>query len=98
MMQIQQQKYRSRIEIIGDILDAAAYHGQDGINISSISRKTNLSHYTAIKKCDSLVSAGLIESKRTPKKVRFTITNKGIQFFQEFKKFQYLLQQVNLEC
>ena len=98
MSQIQQQKYRSRIGIIGDILDAAAHQGQNGINISAISRKANLSHYTTIKKCDSLISAGLMESERTPKKVRFIITEKGIQFFREFKKFQYLLHQANLEC
>ena len=93
----QQQKNRSSIGIIGDILDAAAYQGRSGVNISAVSRKANLSHYIAIEKCDNLVRAGLIESKRTPRNVIFTITDKGIQFFQELKRFKHIMEQANLK-
>jgi len=93
----QQQKYRSSIGIMGDILDVTAYQGQNGVNISAVSRKANLSHYMALEKCNNLENAGLIESKRTSRNVIFTITDKGMQFFQEFKKFRYLMEQANLK-
>lgn len=94
----QQQKYRSKIEIIGNILDVTSHQGQDGINISGVSRKANLSHYAVMEKCNNLEKAGLIESKRVNRNVIFTITWKGIQFFEEFKKFQRLMEQANLKC
>jgi predicted transcriptional regulator len=44
--------------------------------ISTITRKANLSHYITIEKCDSLIKAGLMESKRTPRNVIFAITKR----------------------
>lgn len=94
----QQQKYRSSVRIIGDILSITSHQGQEGINISAVSRKANLSHYMAMEKCNNLVKAGLIESKKIDRNVIFTITGKGMQFFEEFKKFQDLMEQANLKC
>ena len=60
MMSTAKQQYRSRIEILGDILNTAAYEGQNGVNLSTVSRKANLSHYIALEKCDRLIQAGLM--------------------------------------
>ena len=55
------QQYRSEMGIMGDILDVTADGGRDGIIVSAISRKANLSHYAVLDKCEKLVEAGLVE-------------------------------------
>ncbi|HSA97923.1 MAG TPA: winged helix-turn-helix domain-containing protein, partial [Candidatus Nitrosotenuis sp.] len=78
------QQYRSEMGIMGDILDVAMEGGRQGTIVSAISRRANLSHYAVIEKCEKLSSAGLVESVRTDKNRLYTITEKGLQFVQEF--------------
>ena len=82
--------------IMGDILYVTADGGRDGIIISAISRKANLSHYAVLDKCEKLVEAGLVESVKTDRNRVYMITEKGLEFFQEFKKFQGLVESMNL--
>jgi len=49
-----------------------------------------------LKKCERLISAGLIESVKNQRNRVFMITEKGLKFFQEFKRFQSLLDSMNL--
>ena len=90
------QQYRSEIGIMGDILDVAMEGGRQGTIVSAISRRANLSHYAVIEKCEKLSSAGLVESVRTDKNRLYTITEKGLQFVQEFRRFQSVLDSMNL--
>lgn len=89
-------QYRSEMVIIADILNVTANEGRDGIIISAISRKANLSHYAALDKCEKLIEAGLIELVKKDRNRIFLITEKGIRLFQEFKQFQGLLENMNL--
>jgi len=82
--------------IMGDILDVTADGGRDGIIVSAISRKANLSHYAVLDKCEKLVEAGLVESVKNNRNRVFQITEKGLGFFQEFKRFQQLVESMNL--
>ena len=82
--------------IMGDILDVAMEGGRQGAIVSAISRRANLSHYAVIEKCEKLSSAGLVESVRTDKNRLYTITEKGLQFVQEFRRFQSVLDSMNL--
>ena len=82
--------------IMGDILDVTADGGRDGIIVSAISRKANLSHYAVLDKCEKLVEAGLVESVKNDRNRVFQITEKGLGFFQEFKRFQNLVESMNL--
>ena len=82
--------------IMGDILDVTADGGRDGIIVSAISRKANLSHYAVLDKCEKLVEAGLVESIKNERNRVFQITEKGLEFFQEFKRFQGLVESMNL--
>jgi len=84
------------MSIIGDILDVTIEGGREGVIVSIISRKANLSHYGVLDKCESLISAGLIESTKKDRNRIFSITEKGLQFFQEFRRFQGLLESLNL--
>ena len=82
--------------IMGDILDVAMEGGRQGTIVSAISRRANLSHYAVIEKCEKLSSAGLVESVRTDKNRLYTITEKGLQFVQEFRRIQSVLDSMNL--
>ncbi len=82
--------------IMGDILDVTANGGREGIIVSAISRKANLSHYAVLDKCEKLVEAGLVESVKNDRNRVFQITEKGLGFFQEFKRFQSLVESMNL--
>ena len=90
------QQYRSEMGIMGDILDVTADGGRNGVIVSAISRKANLSHYAVLDKCEKLVEAGLVESVKNDRNRVFLITEKGLQFFQEFKRFQGLVESMNL--
>lgn len=82
--------------IILDILRVASDYGRQGAAISSISRMANLSHYTAIKKCQKLVDFGVMESRSDKKSRIYVVTEKGILFFQEMQKFIEVIQEVKI--
>jgi len=88
--------YRSEMGIMGDILDVTMNGGQQGVIVSAISRRANLSHYAVLDKCEKLINAGLVETKRDDRNRKFMITEKGLKFFDEFKNFQNLLDSMNL--
>ena len=82
--------------IIADILGVTMDGGSQGVIVSAISRRANLSHYAVLDKCQKLIDAGLVDSMKDNRNRLFVITEKGIKFFQEFQKFQSLVQAMNL--
>ena len=90
------QQYRSEMGIIADILGVTMDGGTQGVIVSAISRRANLSHYAVLEKCQKLIDAGLVESIKDDRNRLFTITEKGIRFFQEFQRFQNIVQTMNL--
>ena len=90
------QQYRSEMGIISDILGVTMDCGKQGAIISSISRRANLSHYTATEKCKKLVDFGLINSINDERNRTYIITEKGIHFFQELQKFIEIVQAVKI--
>jgi predicted transcriptional regulator len=70
--------------------------GIQGTIISSIARRANLSHYTAMEKCQKLIDFGLMESKIDKKSRSFVITEKGIQFYHEMQKFLEIAQEIKI--
>ena len=90
------QQYRSEMGIIADILGVTMDGGTQGVIVSAISRRANLSHYAVLDKCQKLIDAGLVDSMKDNRNRLFVITEKGIKFFQEFQKFQTLVQTMNL--
>jgi predicted transcriptional regulator len=90
------QQYRSEMGIIADILGVTMDGGTQGVIVSAISRRANLSHYAVLDKCQKLIDAGLVDSMKDNRNRLFVITEKGIKFFQEFQKFQSLVQTMNL--
>ena len=90
------QQYRSEMGIMGDILDVTVEGGRNGVIVSAISRRANLSHYAVLDKCEKLVSAGLVESVKNDRNRVFSVTSKGLEFFREFKRFQSIVESMNL--
>ena len=82
--------------IISNILQTTMDHGAQGTIISSIARVSNLSHYTAVEKCQKLVGFGLMESRKYKRGQIFTITEKGIQFFRELQRFEEYIQALKI--
>jgi len=82
--------------IMGDILDVTMEGGRNGVIVSAISRKANLSHYAVLDKCEKLVEAGLVDSIKNDRNRLFLMTEKGVRFFQEFRRFQSLVESMNL--
>ena len=89
-------QYRSEMGIISDVLGVVMDCGMQGSIISSMARNANLSHYTALEKCQKLVGFGLMESKSDARNRTFIITEKGIQFFHEMQKFIEMVQSVKI--
>src|SRR5579872_857809 len=90
------QQYRSEVGIISEILQIAMDCGMQGTIISSIARRANLSHYTAMEKCQKLIDFGLMELKSDKKSRSYTITEKGIRFYQEMQKFLEIAQEIKI--
>ena len=96
IVSMSKQQYRSEMGIMGDILDVTMDGGRGGVIVSAISRKANLSHYAVLDKCEKLVTAGLVDSVKNDRNRLFMITEKGLEFFQEFRRFQDLVESMNL--
>ena len=90
------QQYRTSMGILSEILQIIMDAGIEGVKVSEVSRKANLSHYTTVENCQKLISACLIESARKGRNYSFVITTRGIEFFREFKRFQNIVQEMNL--
>lgn len=90
------QQYRSEIGIIYEILEVTMEYGIQGTIISSIARRANLSHYTAMEKCQKLINFGLMESREEKKSRYFIITEKGIKFYHEMQKFLQVAHEIKI--
>ncbi len=89
-------QYRTSLGITFDILEACMDAGINGILISRVSQKANLSHNAVVCNCQRLVDAGVITDSRTKRKYSFTITEKGIQLYNELKRFQDTIKEINI--
>ena len=90
------QQYRSELGIISEVLQVVMDCGMQGAIISSIARRANLSHYTAIEKCQKLIDFGLMEFRIDKKSRSFVITEKGIEFHHEMQKFLEIAQEIKI--
>ena len=90
------QQYRSELGVISEVLQVTMDCGIQGAIISSIARRANLSHYTAMEKCQKLIDFGLMEPRIDKKSRSFVVTEKGIQFYHEMQKFLEIAQEIKI--
>ena len=90
------QRYRSEMGKIHAILEAAAKGGNDGVQISTITHKANLTHEVVVESCSKLEAAGLIESFKRGRNRIVIITHKGLCIFVELRRFKNIMEGMNL--
>jgi len=95
---IPKHQYRTSMGILSEILQIIMDAGMEGVMVSELSRRSNLSYRVTVENCQKLIDASLIESIRRGRNCLFAITPQGIGFFREFKKFQEITCQMNLRC
>jgi predicted transcriptional regulator len=85
------------MQIVADLLSATDQCGQEGIKITSLLTKANLSHSRLAKFIDNLTGAGLINRVEFDGKNTYIITPKGKQYLDSYKRFHDLAESFGLD-
>ena len=78
-------RYRSRLKIILDVLEAVSEHGE---KISAILTYANLSYDRCVKYLEELAEKGLVEKAGGG----YRLTEKGYRFLEELKRAERLAE------
>ncbi|MBW2988708.1 DUF4364 family protein [Candidatus Woesearchaeota archaeon] len=78
---------RTKIEIIHDILDAIQKKGGK-IKPTHLLYKSNLSYKKMLEYVGELIKKGMVEEKEEKGKKAYSITDKGREYVQQFKKIK----------
>lgn len=91
--------YRTQVRIIADVLSSikGVNHNKNGIGVTAIIRKANLSHPRLMKILKDLVSSGLIEESFNGKIPKYKLSKQGEQFLLEYQKFNYFTNSFGLK-
>lgn len=89
--------YRTSMQIVSDLLTVTEQSGVNGINVTSLLTKANLSHSRLGKFLNNLTGAGLINRIEFDGKNVFVITSKGRQYMESYKSFQNLADSFGLD-
>lgn len=86
-------RYRTELEIMSDILEIILETGLIGMSITTLARNANLSYNVACDKIEKLIKSDLVKI-HVEKNNMFVMTEKGIKFFQELRKFEDFMQEI----
>jgi len=75
------------MQIMSTVLENVDFAGMEGLPVTQIIRKSNLSHARLQKLIQNLTGSGLINKIEYDKKSAFVITEKGRLFLEEYKRF-----------
>ncbi len=90
-------EYRKTNKVVGQVLQATQDVGRDGIKVTALMNKSNLPHTRLKKLLGKLISNEMIVEFKVKDKQTFVITEKGIQFLEQFKKFNDLAESFGME-
>ena len=79
--------YRSSLQIMTAVLDNMSNAGMDGLTVTQLIQKSNLSHSRLQKMIHNLSSSGLVNKIVYEKRHTFVITEKGRLLLEEYRKF-----------
>jgi len=85
------------MQIIGDLLTATEYSGQEGIKTTALISKANLPHSRLLKFLSNLTGIGLINKIEFDGKHTFVITPKGRQYLESYEKFANFAESFGLD-
>jgi len=89
--------YRNSTQIVADLLTATEQSGQEGIKITPLLEKANLSHSRLTKFIENLTGSGLINKIEYNGKNTFIITPKGRHYLESYEKFSDFSESFGLE-
>ena len=91
-------QYRTQVKIIADVLSTARDMNTEGngVGITTLLRKGNLSYSRMSKLLSELVGSGLLEEMRAEKIARYKISPKGIEFLFAYSHFEEFTQSFGL--
>ena len=89
--------YRNSTQIVCDLLTVTQNSGQNGISVTPLCQKGNLSHSRLRNILSKLTGSGLINEIKFDGKNTFVITEKGKLFLEEYKKFHEFASSFGLE-
>jgi len=83
-------QYRTQVKIIADVLNTAKELNSegDGVGITALLRKANMSYGRISKLVTELVGSGLLEELNGDKTSKYVITAKGMQFLVAYQGFE----------
>jgi len=88
---------RNTIQIMAEVLENTKYEGQNGIQITRLVQKSNLSHSRLTILVKNLIGSELINQIQFDGKNTFVITEKGMLFLEEYKRFHNFAGAFGLE-
>ena len=89
--------YRNSTRIVCDLLTITQCTDRNGIAVTSLCQKSNLSHSRLQNFLATLTGSGLINQITFDGKNTFVITEKGKLFLEEYKKFHEFASSFGLE-
>ena len=89
--------YRNSTQIVCDLLTVTQNSGQNGIAITPLCQKGNLSHSRLRNMLAKLTGSGLINEIKFDGKNTFVITQKGRMFLEQYQKFHDFAGSFGLE-
>ncbi len=91
-------QYRTQGKIIADVLATARDLNQDGqgVGITTLLRRGNVSYSRMTKLIVELVGAGLLTEEAAEKSSKYKISDKGIMFLQAYVQFEDFAQSFGL--
>ena len=88
---------RNSTRIVCDLLTITQCTDRNGIAVTSLCQKSNLSHGRLQNFLSTLTGSGLINQIKFDGKNTFVITEKGKLFLEEYKKFHDFAEAYGLE-
>jgi|TARA_B100001013_G_scaffold113483_1_gene65237 predicted transcriptional regulator len=81
--------YRTQVKIVADVLSCISdgNAGEQGLGITRILQKANLSYSRATNILNRLIKFGLVEQINIDNSQRYVISHKGIEFLQSHSDF-----------
>lgn len=90
-------KYRNNMQIMGSILQTAQDKDREGVPITTLMSKANLPHPRLLKFLTNLTGNGLMSKIEHDGKHTYIITNKGIEYLNQYHKFENMAQSFGFE-
>jgi predicted transcriptional regulator len=83
-------QYRTQVRIIADVLSTAMDSNTegDGVGVTTLLRKGNMSYTRMSKLLSELVGSGLLLELNKEKTSKYMISSKGVQFLDAYHSFE----------